>query len=203
MNERSMILRGDDMTIRDEQKEKRKQEILYAGLSLFIHKGYSGTTIKDIAGAVGMSAGLMFHYFASKEELYLALVTQGVEGPMNSLDPMGLEPLAYFDATAERILSYIKAEPFVAKMFVLMNQAYYSEDVPASVKELLKGFDVYSPTAALIRQGQANGTIRSGDPFALAIAFWSAIQGIADTIAMYPDMPCPQGEWITDILRKK
>jgi len=189
------------LTIRENQKEKRRQEILFAGLSLFIHKGYSGTTIKDIAGAVGMSAGLMFHYFTSKEELYLALVSQGVEGPMSSLQPMGLEPMAFFESTAERILDYIKAEPFVAKMFVLMNQAYYSEDVPSSVKQLLAGFNIHAPTAEIIRQGQQNGTIRQGDPLALAIAFWSSIQGIAETIAMYPQMPCPQSEWIVDILR--
>jgi len=189
------------VTIREDQKEKRRQEILFAGLSLFIHKGYSGTTIKDIAGAVGMSAGLMFHYFTSKEELYLALVSQGVEGPMNSLQPIGLEPMAFFEATAERILDYIKAEPFVAKMFVLMNQAYYSEDVPASVKQLLTGFNIHTPTAEIIRQGQQNGTIRQGDPLALAIAYWSSIQGIAETIAMYPQMPCPQSEWVADILR--
>jgi AcrR family transcriptional regulator len=191
----------EPLTLREDQKEKRRQEILFAGLSLFIHKGYSGTTIKDIAGAVGMSAGLMFHYFTSKEELYLALVSQGVEGPMSSLQPMGLEPMAFFEATAERILDYIKAEPFVAKMFVLMNQAYYSEDVPASVKQLLAGFNIHTPTAEIIRQGQKNGTIRQGDPLALAIAFWSSIQGIAETIAMYPDMPCPDSRWISDILR--
>ena len=48
------------MTIRNDQKEKRRQEILYAGLSLFIQKGYSGTTIKDIAGSVGMSVACVY-----------------------------------------------------------------------------------------------------------------------------------------------
>jgi AcrR family transcriptional regulator len=191
------------MTIREDQKEKRRQEILYAGLSLFIQKGYSGTTIKDIASAVGMSAGLMFHYFASKEELYLALVTLGVEGPMSSVQPTELEPLAFFEMTAERILDSIRTEPFVAKMFVLMHQAYYSSDIPASVKERLKGFDIYTPTAKIIQAGQAVGTIRNGDPIALSIAFWSAIQGVADTLAMHATLPCPKSEWITDILRAK
>ena len=191
------------MTIRDDQKEKRKQEILYAGLSLFIQKGYSGTTIRDIAQSVGMSTGLLFHYFASKEELYLELLALGIEGPMSSVQPTTLEPLAFFEATADRILNYIQAEPFVAKMFVLMHQAYYSDDVPASVKERLVGFDVYTPTARFIQQGQTNGTIRAGDPVALSIAFWSAIQGVAETLAMDANLPCPKGEWITDILRAK
>lgn len=191
------------MTIREDQKEKRRQEILYEGLCLFITKGFSGTTIKDIANSVSMSVGLMFHYFASKEELYLELVTQGIEGPMSSVQPTELEPMAFFEVTAERILSYIKTQPFVAKMFVLMHQATYSEDVPASVKALLTKLDIHTPTAKIIRQGQANGTIREGDPLALSLAFWSAIQGVAETLAMYADMPCPRGEWITDILRAK
>lgn len=191
------------MTVRDNQKEKRKQEILYAGLSLFIQKGYSGTTIKDIAGAVGMSVGLLFHYFESKEELYLALVSLGIEGPMSSVQPTQMEPMAFFESTAERILGYIKTEPFFAKMFVLMHQAYYSADVPASVKELLIGFDIYTPTMQIIQQGQAGGTIREGDPMALAIAFWSAIQGVAETLAMHTEMPCPEGKWIADLLRNE
>lgn len=189
------------MTTREDQKEKRKQEILYAGLSLFIQKGYSGTTIKDIANAVGMSTGLLFHYFSSKEELYLALVTLGIEGPMSNVQPTPQEPMAFFESTAERILSYIRMEPFVAKMFVLMHQAYYSDDVPARVKTLLSGFDIYTPTAEIVRQGQANGTIRAGDPLALSIAFWSAIQGAAETLAMHAQLPCPESAWIADILR--
>lgn len=191
------------MTIRDDQKEKRRQEILYAGLSLFIQKGYSGTTIKDISGAVGMSTGLLFHYFSSKEELYLTLVLLGIEGPMKTVQPTLMEPLSFFETTAEFVLENIRTQPFFAKMFVLMHQAYYSDDVPASVKERLVGFDVYTPTADIVRQGQANGTIRAGDPLALSIAFWSAIQGIAETLAMHEQLPCPQSAWISDILRAK
>ena len=189
------------MTTREDQKEKRRQEILSAGLRLFIQNGYSGTTVKDIASAVGMSTGLLFHYFASKEELYLALVTLGIEGPMSSVQPSQLEPMAFFEATAERVLDYIQSDPFVAKMFVLMNHAYTSEDVPASVKQMLVGFDIYTPTAEFIRMGQDSGTIRPGNPLALAIAFWSAISGVAETLAMYSHLPCPESAWIADILR--
>ena len=56
---------------RVEQKEKRRQEILNAGLDLFIQKGYSATRTAEIAKAVDMSEGLLFHYFETKEKLYL------------------------------------------------------------------------------------------------------------------------------------
>ena len=42
------------MGVRDIQKEKRRKEILEAGLDLFIRKGYAATKIKDIADQVGM-----------------------------------------------------------------------------------------------------------------------------------------------------
>ncbi len=54
-----------------------------------------------------------------------------------------------------------------------------------------------------IEQGQKEGDIRSGNATALAIAFFMAIQGIAENIARYPQMPVPQPEWIVDILRRK
>jgi AcrR family transcriptional regulator len=189
------------MTTRSDQKEQRREEILFAGLDLFIRKGFTGTKVKDIADRVGMSVGLLFHYYASKEALYEELIRYGISGPMQTMAPTTLEPLAFFEATAEQVLSYVRTQPFVAKMFVLMGQAMIGEDVPIRAKALLQGFDVYTPTARLIRQGQENGTIRSGDPMALALAFWCAIQGVAQQHAASEGVPCPESEWIVDIIR--
>lgn len=191
------------MGVREEQKEKRRKEILEAGLYLFIRRGYSATKISDIAKSVGMSVGLLFHYFKSKEKLYEALITIGIAGPMSVMAPTDLEPLQFFETTAKQVFHYIESEPFTAKMFVLMSQVFYNEAAPQSVKDLLRGFDIYTPTAQLIEKGQANGSIRSGDPHALAIAYWCAIQGIAEQMALNPKSPCPKSDWIVDILRRK
>jgi AcrR family transcriptional regulator len=56
------------------QAEERRLQILDAALTVFAEKGYRGTSIKDIAAAAGMSQGLMYHYFKSKEELLRATV---------------------------------------------------------------------------------------------------------------------------------
>ncbi|MDK2951452.1 MAG: TetR/AcrR family transcriptional regulator [Kosmotogales bacterium] len=191
------------MSIRNEQKEKRRKEILRAGLDLFIRKGYAATKIKDIAEMVGMSVGLLFHYFDSKEALYEELIKYGISGPMGTMTQSDIEPLAFFELTAKRIIQYIEIEPFVAKMFVLMSQANYNDAAPEKVKELLKDFDIYTPTSRLIAQGQAGGTIREGDPMALGIAYWCAIHGIAVQYALNPSCPLPDGEWIVDIIRRK
>lgn len=190
------------MGMREEQKEKRRQDILYCGLKLFVCKGYAGTKISDIAKQVGMSSGLLFHYFESKEKLYEELIKIGISGPMSVMSISSEEPIAFFEESAKQIFSYLKTRPFYAYMFLLMNQAYCNEDAPQSVKELLAGFDIYTPTARLIEEGQKNKTIREGDANALAIAFWCAVQGIAEEMAIHPELPCPDSKWIVDIIRR-
>lgn len=191
------------MGIRDDQKQKRHEDILKAALDLFISRGYAATKISDIAERVGMSVGLLFHYFKSKEALYEELIELGISGPMQTMSPSDKEPIVFFEYTTNQLLSYIKSDPFIAKMFVLMNHAFTNEAAPPGVKEKLSVFDIYTPTVALIQKGQANGSIREGDPTALAIAYWCAIQGIAEEIAVNPEQPCPEGEWIVDIIRRK
>lgn len=107
------------MGVRNEQREKRKQEILAAALDLFIRRGYAATKISDIAQSVGMSVGLLFHYFESKEKLYESLVRYGISGPMSTMGFTGDESLRFFEETAEKIIHSIYEQPFIAKMFVL------------------------------------------------------------------------------------
>ncbi len=191
------------MGVREQQKEKRRWEILEAGLDLFIRKGYAATKIKDIADHVGMSVGLLFHYFETKEKLYEELVRLGISGPSAMMANADMEPLDFFRMCAEQIFRYIKTEPFGAKMFVLMSQVYHNEAAPQTIKDMMKDFDVFTPTAEIMRKGQENGTIRKGDPHALSIAFWCSIQGIAELTAVNPSTPCPESEWIIDMIRGK
>ncbi len=191
------------MGVRKEQKEARRNEILVAGLDLFIRRGYSSTKINDIAKYVGMSTGLLFHYFESKEKLYEELIRNGIAGPMSLMDNSGMDPIAFFEAAAKQIFDTVKSRPISAKYFVLMNHALYNEAAPQSVKNMLKDYDIYTPTSQLIIKGQENGTIRKGNPYALAMAYWSAIQGVAEQIAVNPEYPCPESEWIVDILRNQ
>lgn len=193
------------MVTRQEQRERRRQEILGEALRLFVRKGYAATKVSDIAEAVGMSTGLMFHYFDSKEKLYEELVKLGVEGPMGMVGAMAAEgdALSFFEGAAAGIMGFLRDEPAMADMFVLMGNALMDEAVPEGARTLLAGIDVHTPTAEIVRRGQREGTIREGDPVALSIAFWCAIQGIAEELALNPDMPCPDSAWIVDIVRKR
>ena len=188
---------------RKEQKEKRRNEILAVGLDLFVRKGYAATKTQDISRAAGMSEGLLFHYFESKEKLYEELIKIGISGPQSVFSGIKGEPVEFFQTAAREIFHYLKTEPFVAKMFVLMLQASINEATPKPVKALLAGVDNITPSAKKIRQGQRKGTIREGNPVALATAFWGAVQGIAELAALIPGIPLPDSEWVVDILRKR
>ncbi len=191
------------MSIRAEQKEKRRHEILEAGLELFIHRGYANTKITDIAKYVGMSSGLMFHYFESKEKLYEELIKMGLNGPASVLKFDVSEPLLFFEKAVESILNEIRASSFSAKMFVLMNQALSNDVAPQSIKELLSKMDIVEKSTFIIQAGQQNGTIREGNPQALSIVFWVAITGIAQYAAINPNIPLPEVQWIIDMLRRR
>ena len=188
---------------RMEQREKRRKEIMFSSLDIFIHKGYTAARVEDIARAAGMSMGLLFHYFESKEKLYEELVLLGRTGPEALLRGIKGDPLQFFRKAAREIIQYCKTRPFVAKMFVLMGQAQCNDAAPESVKKLLAEIDTIALSAKIIRQGQRKGLIKNGNPSALATAFWGAMQGIAELIALAPGASTPDSEWIVDILRRR
>ena len=192
------------MSTRAEQKEKRRWEILEAALDQFIRRGYAATKIADIADKAGMSAGLMFHYFESKEALYVELINLGVSAPRQMVEGLAeVEPLAFFAKCAEQTLQFAASSPFTAKMFVLMGSAYYSEGIPEEARAIAMTANFYRDFVPLIERGQASGTIRQGDPLSLCTTFWTAIQGSIEAYALNPELPLPEAEWLVDILRAK
>jgi AcrR family transcriptional regulator len=62
----------------EEIRENKKALIMDTALELFAGKGYYPTSISDIAQKAGISKGLMYNYFESKEELIKAIVDKGM-----------------------------------------------------------------------------------------------------------------------------
>jgi AcrR family transcriptional regulator len=56
-----------------------KQLIFELAAGIFTKKGYHKTTVEEIAAAVGVSKGTIYYYFKNKEELYLAILREGVD----------------------------------------------------------------------------------------------------------------------------
>src|SRR5580765_3512786 len=54
--------------------EERKLQILRVAVSLFSQRGFGGTTTREIAIAAGVSEAMVFRHFATKQELYAAIL---------------------------------------------------------------------------------------------------------------------------------
>jgi AcrR family transcriptional regulator len=74
--------------------EDRRSQLLELGHSLFNSRRYSEISVDDIARAAGISKGLLYHYFPSKEEFFLAGVERGCEQLLQATQP---------DATLPRV----------------------------------------------------------------------------------------------------
>lgn len=60
------------------KSEKTRQRILEAAARTFRDKGYSGTTLNDIAAAAGMRAGSIYYHFESKEQILEEVLEIGI-----------------------------------------------------------------------------------------------------------------------------
>jgi AcrR family transcriptional regulator len=54
--------------------DERREQILLTAVELFSQKGFKGTTTKEIARAAGVSEAMVFRHFATKDELYTAIL---------------------------------------------------------------------------------------------------------------------------------
>lgn len=59
---------------RERRKEARPVELLDAALTLFVEKGYAATKVEEVAALAGVSKGTLFLYFATKQDLFKAVI---------------------------------------------------------------------------------------------------------------------------------
>jgi AcrR family transcriptional regulator len=71
---------------RAEQRRRTQARILDAATQVFFSAGYDRTTIRAVASAAGVDAGLVMHYFGSKQELYRQVI-EGAPVPQISGTP--------------------------------------------------------------------------------------------------------------------
>lgn len=74
--------------ISDEKRAARQRQILDAALVCFQTQGLQATTMDDIIRASGLSAGAVYSYFASKDDLIHATVTASLSSLRSLLEPL-------------------------------------------------------------------------------------------------------------------
>lgn len=85
---------------RERRKDARPRELLDAGLALFVEQGFAATKAEDVAKRAGVSKGTLFLYFASKEELFKAVVHENIVGQFSEFNVA----LDNFTGTTETLL---------------------------------------------------------------------------------------------------
>jgi AcrR family transcriptional regulator len=96
--------------------DERRAQLLELGMALFAERPYDEVAVDDIAGAAGVSKGLLYHYFGGKRDFYLACVRQTADTLLLAVDPRSEPPgpqrivkalRAYFDFVSERPRAYL------------------------------------------------------------------------------------------------
>jgi AcrR family transcriptional regulator len=70
-----------------EIREERKAEIMKVALELFANEGFHTTSISKIAKKAGISKGLLYNYFESKEQLLIEILEDAAEKGWKNFDP--------------------------------------------------------------------------------------------------------------------
>lgn len=112
--------------------EDRRQQIIEGALRVFARKGFNGSTNKDIAKEVGITPGLIYHYFESKEELLKAVIeAHSPVGLIHALPEQIFDqpPDRFLRFMAQKILEISEDEPFVRLLRVFLPEVIYNPSI--------------------------------------------------------------------------
>lgn len=89
--------------------DARREHLLKAGVELLRHRRPEEVSIEEIAAAAGVSKGLLYHYFPTKQSFIVAALEQGQEELAERLQPdPDLEPVARLDASLDAFLDSVE-----------------------------------------------------------------------------------------------
>jgi hypothetical protein len=177
-------------------RDTTRQKIEAAALSLFARKGLA-VKVGEIAEAAGISKGLMYSHYPSKDALIAELVRQATT--------ISSEHSANWISECDTVVEKIRKisammcgmfthSPIGIDYFMFMTQvgmsdfrvpeeSWYSEEHPNPGEILAK----------LIALGQIEGSVVSGDPMQLSWVYYAIIQGMCCyVITGMPVSPDPQ-----------
>jgi len=88
--------------------DARREQLVALGVEIFSERPFDDVSIDDIAAAAGISKGLLYHYFPSKRDFYVAVVRHSADEmqAITETDPE-LEPLEALAAGLDRYLEYV------------------------------------------------------------------------------------------------
>lgn len=155
---------------RNKYPEETVRKILDTAERLFIEMGYDRTSLQEIIDETGLSKGAIYHHFASKEDIFYAVCDRigrrNAEVLSQVRDAPGLNGLEKLRAMFKTSLQPERQ----AKMFCMM--PYLMDNAKFLATEMRSIFTEVVPCFVdpIIRQGMADGSIRTEHPKELAEA---------------------------------
>ena len=191
-----------------QMKDEMREKIYSGALRVFSRRGYAATRISDIAKACGISHGLLYHYFSSKDEIFTDLVLNAVTSSANALlytEKIEAPAIQKIEWITTEILKNIGTDSDSAYYFFLMIQISVTESLPqAAIEAMKKASTPNEVMGRMIAEGQQQGDIVEGDIAALTNAYWAAINGLAVfQIAYAGNLVIPDPVVIMRILKKE
>lgn len=169
-------------------RDERKQQIMSAAIKVFAENGIKLTKISMIAKEAGVSHGLVYHYFSSKEEVLFeslewAMEMADTKKRLDEMNKTNLSPLEKIKAFATFGLKEGNSD-----IFRVIQHLGNSDKMPEHIQELVfnSGKIYMESLFPWIIEGQKNGEIIQGDPQELLEIFLNVISGImADDLAFW------------------
>jgi AcrR family transcriptional regulator len=89
--------------------DERRRQLLDAGAALFAQHSYEEISMREIAEAAGVSKPLLYHYFQSKNDLFMAAVTEAASELQELIEPSGEgTPVEQLTASVDAYLAWIE-----------------------------------------------------------------------------------------------
>lgn len=140
-----------------------RDDIIEAAIALFREHGYHGTSMRDIARAVGIKKASLYHHFEGKQELLLTILDTGLERlitPLEEILAAEMSPEAKLRAAVHHHASLIANYPGAAALFLYEDRAL-EEPLRARYVARRDAFEGFF--RQILQEGMQDGTFRNGD----------------------------------------
>ena len=146
------------MSERSPGAEEKRRLILDAAVRVFAAKGYHTSRVGDIAEEAGIAHGLLYHYFASKEEVLQTVFRENWGELLEAfarIEASDEPPLEQLGGIAKVLLRSWRNNPDLVR--VMVREVARSPQLQRQVDEIRSVFLVIE---RVIERGQADGTFR-------------------------------------------
>src|SRR5690606_28093539 len=179
------------------KREEKELQILNSAEKKFSERGYENTKMENIADKIGISKGLVYFYFNSKENLYMALTFRAMR-KMNDMFYQvlqGNQGKTGFDSTmtlADAYIDFLDEHPFYLELLLNYTRLVRSSNqknnqLTDSMKTSIyfrKIKDIHNIPITIfqeeINRGQKDGSIHNErSPNLIYMTMWSLIVGFS------------------------